>query len=170
LKGYLIKLKIKMTREELILKIRKLAPEIIKKRNQAELASVEFDELTNFPELKQIIIDLLTTDFDKFLTSIDWVAPRPTTFRINLKNNHDFYLIYGRRSWIAQVEGKKYYLMNLPEEERAASSIANILRYGAKIDNSPQSDADLVSDMEKSTPTKDQPEETTPPEEETPEI
>ena len=43
-----------------------------------------------------------------------------------------FYLIYGKRSWIAQVEGKKYYLLNLPEEERAAMSIANILRYGAK--------------------------------------
>ncbi len=27
---------------------------------------------------------------------------------------------------------KKYYLLNLPEEERAAQSIANILRYGAK--------------------------------------
>jgi hypothetical protein len=36
------------------------------------------------------------------------------------------------RSWIAQVEGKKYYLLNLPEEERASQSIANMLRYGVK--------------------------------------
>jgi hypothetical protein len=35
------------------------------------------------------------------------------------------------RSWIAQVEGKKYYLLNLPEEERAVEAIARILRYGA---------------------------------------
>jgi hypothetical protein len=35
------------------------------------------------------------------------------------------------RSWIAQVEGKKYYLLNLPEEERATQSIANMLRYGS---------------------------------------
>ena len=153
-----------MTREELISKIRKLAPEIIKKRNQAELSSVEFDELTKFPELKQIIIDLLTTDFDKFLTSIDWVSPRPTTFRINLKNNREFYIIYGKRSWIAQVEGKKYYLMNLPEEERAASAISNILRYGAKIDNSTQSDADMVAAMEKEPSSKPTPTEPTPPE------
>ena len=34
------------------------------------------------------------------------------------------------RSWIAQVEGKKYYLLNLPEEERAVEAIARILRYG----------------------------------------
>ena len=35
----------------------------------------------------KVIIDLLTADFDPFLASIDWVAPRPTTFRINLKND-----------------------------------------------------------------------------------
>ena len=35
------------------------------------------------------------------------------------------------RSWIAQVEGKKYYLLNLPEEQRAVEGIARILRYGA---------------------------------------
>ena len=35
------------------------------------------------------------------------------------------------RSWIAQVEGKKYYLLNLPEEQKAAEAIARILRYGA---------------------------------------
>ena len=94
--------------------------------------AVQYDELTKFPELKKVIVDLLTPEYDSFLASIDWVAPRPSTFRINLKNGQNFYLIYGKRSWIAQVEGKKYYLLNLPEEERAAQSIANILRYGVK--------------------------------------
>ena len=82
--------------------------------------------------IKKIIVDLLTADFDNFLSSIDWVAPKPSTFRINLKNDQEFYIIYGTRSWIAQVEGKKYYLMNLPEEERAIGAIARILRYGKK--------------------------------------
>jgi hypothetical protein len=121
-----------MTREELIARIKQLAPEIYKSRMGAEEDAVEYDELTKFPELKQVIIDLMTTEFSNFLSSIDWVAPRPTTFRINLKNEQDFYLIYGKRSWIAQIEGKKYYLLNLPEEERAAESISRILRYGAK--------------------------------------
>jgi len=94
--------------------------------------AIQYDELTKFPELKKVIVDLLTPEYDSFLASIDWVAPRPTTFRINLQNGQNFYLIYGKRSWIAQVEGKKYYLLNLPEEERAAQSIANILRYGVK--------------------------------------
>ena len=73
-------------------------------------------------------------NFNNFLSSIDWVAPRPTTFRINLRNDENFYLIWMGRSWIAQVEGKKYYLLNLPEEERAVEAIARILRYGKPVD------------------------------------
>jgi hypothetical protein len=152
-----------MTREELITRIRKLAPEIVNSRKQADVAAVEYDELTKFPELKEILIDLLTNEFDKFLSSIDWVAPRPTTFRINLKNNQEFYLMFGKRSWIAQIEGKKYYLLNLPEEERAAEAISRILRYGMKTEAGAQTDAELSA---AEAPTEEAPVET--PEEETP--
>jgi hypothetical protein len=123
-----------MTSAELREKIRLLVPTVVGNKKQAEAAAVEYDELTKFPELKAVIVDLLTHEFDSFLASIDWVAPKPTTFRINLKNDQDFYLIYSKRSWIAQVEGKKYYLLNLPEEERATEAIARILRYGVKAD------------------------------------
>jgi len=119
-----------MTTDELKDRIRGLAFEVIKDRKKAEISSVEYDELTKFPELKEIIVTLLTADFDPFLASIDWVAPRPTTFRINLKNDQEFYLVWMKRSWIAQIEGKKYYLLNLPEEERAVEAISRILRYG----------------------------------------
>ena len=120
-----------MTAAELREKIRMIIPTVVGSRKQAAEAAVEYDELTKFPELKAVIVDLLTHEFDNFIASIDWVAPRPTTFRINLKNDFNFYLIYTKRSWIAQVEGKKYYLLNLPEEERATDAIARLLRYGA---------------------------------------
>jgi len=119
-----------MTKEDLISKIKVLAKTAYAERSKAETSAVEYDELTKFPELKQAIIDLLTTEFDNFMSSIDWVSPRPTTFRINLKNDTNFYLIYSKNSWIAQIEGKKYYLLNLPEEERAAEAISRMLRYG----------------------------------------
>lgn len=121
-----------MTKSELRDKIKAIIPTVYKTQIKSDVAAVEYDELTKFPELKSIIVDLLTSDFDSFLSSIDWVAPKPTTFRINLKNDQEFYLIYNGRSWVAQVEGKKYYLLNLPEEQRAIESIARILRYGAK--------------------------------------
>ena len=120
-----------MTAAELREKIRLLVPTLVGNKRQAEAAAVEYDEFTKFPILKRVIVDLLTHEFDNFISSIDWVAPKPTTFRINLKNGFNFYLIYTRTSWIAQVEGKKYYLLNLPEEERAIDAIARILRYGA---------------------------------------
>ena len=123
-----------MIAAELREKVRLLVPTLVGNKKQAEAAAVEYDEFAKFPELKKVIVDLLTHEFDNFIASIDWVAPKPTTFRINLKNDQDFYLIYSKRSWVAQVEGKKYYLLNLPEEERATEAIARILRYGVKLD------------------------------------
>jgi hypothetical protein len=79
-----------------------------------------------------------------------------------LKNDQNFYLIYGKRSWIAQVEGKKYYLLNLPEEERAAESIANMLRYGVK--EEPGAGEETGAGIESvETPPEEAPTEETPP-------
>ena len=120
-----------MTKSELRAKIKVLAKTVYKDRASIEQAAVEYDELTKFPELKDIIVSLLGPQFDLFVASIDWVAPKPTTFRINLKNNENFYLVHTSRTFIAEVEGKKYYLLNLNEQQNAQKAIARILRYGA---------------------------------------
>ena len=114
-------------------RIKNLAKEVYKEKSKSDESALAYDELTKFPELKKVIVDLLTSDFDKFIESIDWVAPRPSTFRINLLNSQNFLIIFTERSWIAQVEGKKYYLLNLDEEERAAESISRILQYGSNV-------------------------------------
>jgi len=129
-------------------RIRLLVKQVYSNTKKAEIAAVEYDELTKFPELKAVIVDLLTHEFDNFLASIDWVAPRPTTFRINLRNNENFYLIWMDRSWMAQVAGKKYYLLNLPEEENCAQAIANILRYGPPGDGAEASGEEIDVDVE----------------------
>lgn len=122
-----------MTRGELKEKIKDTVRGIFATEKKVERDASEYDEITKFPELKTILVDLLTAQFADFIDGIDWVAPRPTTFRINLKNEEFFYLVYTERSWIAKVEGKKYYLSNLDEEERAAKAIARILSYGEKV-------------------------------------
>jgi hypothetical protein len=119
-----------MTAAELKDKLKPLIKQAYQAQIKTDDAAFAYDELTKFPELKLVIIDLLTSDFDKFLESIDWVAPRPSTFRINLLNGQNFMLEFNDRSWVAKVEGKKYYLLNLDEEERAAQSVARILAYG----------------------------------------
>jgi hypothetical protein len=123
-----------MTKDDLIQKIKLLTPQVLSSIKKADETSIEYDELTKFPELKSVIVDLLTADYGKFIDSIDWVAPKPTTFRINLLNGESFYLIWNKRSWIAEVEGKRYYLLNLPEEGMATKSIARMLRYGIKVE------------------------------------
>ena len=139
-----------MTKAELREKIRALALQVVGEKSKADDAALAYDELTKFPELKDIIVALLTHEFDSFLEGIDWVAPRPSTFRINLLNGQNFLLMYGTRSWIAQVEGKKYYLLNLDEEEYACQAIARILQYGpesgAEVDASETDSAPEVED------------------------
>ena len=97
------------------------------------LDTTRFPVLAKFPTLRDTIIKLLTDQYDLFLKDIEWVAPRPTTFRIVLANDQVFYLIFTDRTWIGKVEGKKYYLLNISEEQNCVESIARILSYGAKV-------------------------------------
>lgn len=113
---------------------------------------VDFDEelfpiLTKFPILKTAITNLLTDQYEDFIKDIWWVAPRPTTFKIVLANNQFFYLIYTERSWIAKIEGKKYYLENLSDEENAANAISRILSYGSKEDLEDKENKNAVDNL-----------------------
>ena len=138
-----------MTKSELKDKIKGLVKQVYKTTSSVnlddmgdsniELKIEKFPMLLKFPELKRVLVDLLTTEFETFVKDIQWVAPKPTTFRIVLANNEIFYLIWAVRSWIAQVEGKKYYLLNLNEEERAVEAISRMLYYG-------NSDAEMTDD------------------------
>ena len=140
-----------MTASELKEKKKVLVQKVYKERTKGSDAAVAYDELVKFPELKAIIIDLLTVDFDKFLESVDWIAPRPSTFRINLLNGENFVLIFDPRSWICQVSGKKYFLLNLDEEEMAAKAIARILAYGGKTATGAGADVEGAEEIETET-------------------
>jgi len=137
-----------MTASELKEKIKRLAKKVYQDKNKSDDAAIAYDELVKFPELKAVIVDLLTADFDSFLESVDWVSPRPSTFRINLLNGQNFMLTFDPRSWIAQVEGKKYYLLNLDEEEMAAKAVSRILAYGPASGAAVEGDNDTVETEE----------------------
>ena len=140
-----------MTASELKEKIKVLVKKVYKEKTKGEDAAIAYDELVKFPELKAVIIDLLTVDFDKFLESVDWIAPRPSTFRINLLNGESFVLIFDPRSWIAKVSGKKYYLLNLDEEEMAAKAVSRILSYGGKTTTGAGADVEGAEEIETET-------------------
>jgi len=128
-----------MTRDELKEKIKVLVKQVYKPEDSKidldstesiSLDSAKFPILLQYPSLKDAIEQLLTHQYEPFVMDIQWVAPKPITFRIVLTNGEIFYLISTPKSWIAQIEGKKYYLLNLGEEEAACQSISRMLYYG----------------------------------------
>jgi hypothetical protein len=146
-----------MTQNELREKIKSLVQQTYKKKTidldmggEVSLDASKFPVLTKFPKLKEVIVNLLTTQYEIFMKEIQWVAPKPTTFRIILGNDESFLLIYTERSWIAQVEGKKYYLLNLSEEEQATESISRLLSYGPPsiVDETPEEDIEVDDETE----------------------
>ena len=70
---------------------------------------LKFPIVARFPEIDKVLVQLMTDQYGVFIKDVEWVAPKPTTFRIKLANNQYFYLTYSDKSWTAQVEGKKYY-------------------------------------------------------------
>ena len=80
--------------------------------------------LGKFPTVKAAIIKLQTEDFKEFVESIDWISPRPTSFRVNLKNGQDYILKWTGKTFEAQILGKKYLLSNIAEYQQALDKLA----------------------------------------------
>jgi hypothetical protein len=164
-----------MTKDELRDRIKAIVKKVYTKSSNVvdldnpspiSLEDEKYPVLAKFPTLKDTIIKLLTDQYDLFLKDIEWVAPRPTTFRIVLANDQTFYLIYTDRTWIGKVEGKKYYLLNLSEEQNCIESIARILSYGAKAlpkEETPPAETPVPEPSAPETPAPETPAEETPP-------
>jgi hypothetical protein len=86
--------------------------------------------LERFPELTQTLIKLLSAQFRLFVSDIQWVAPKPTTFKVILPNKQYFNLIWNTEDFIAKVSGMKYDMLTLQERERAIKAISELVQYG----------------------------------------
>ena len=151
-----------MQKSEFIAKIKTLAKKVYAEKSNPlkdpkDLEISKFPVIDQFPPLKKIMEDLFDFQYEPFVEDIQWVAPRPTTFRIKLVNGADFYIIYqGKNSeekglFIVQVAGKKYYLESLPEEQQASEAIARLLRFNyttTKTGESELGGGDLGGDLD----------------------
>ena len=118
-----------MNKQELINKIKSIVTDKYSKQVKFVSGS-KFSTVQQFPIINDVLNDLMSDQYEIFITDVEWVAPKPTTFRVMLGNGEYFFLVYTDKSWIAQVEGKDYYLLNVNEKEDAMNSIARVLRYG----------------------------------------
>ena len=86
--------------------------------------------LAKFPTLKAAIVKLQTEDFKEFVDSIDWISPRPTEFRINLKNGQDYILKWTGTGFEAQIQGKRYYINKINDYQQALDKLAILYKEG----------------------------------------
>ena len=82
--------------------------------------------LEKFPTLKATLVKLMTEDFKEFVDTVDWVSPKPTTFRVNLVNGQDFTLKWTGKNFQAQILGKRYMLGNISDFQQALDKLARL--------------------------------------------
>lgn len=117
-----------MTREEAVDKIKRIIKQVYPDYKNAQFSEYEDEKLFNLPQLREIVIKLLTIYYPNFIERTDWVSPKPMMFRINLKNGMFFYLIYNNPSWTAVIQSKRYNLDRISELQLACNSLSNILK------------------------------------------
>ena len=91
---------------------------------EEELPDATDTILGRFPTLKAAIIKLQTEAFDEFVDSIDWISPRPTAFRVNLKNGQDYELKWTGKTFEAKILGKRFTLSNIADYQQALDKLA----------------------------------------------
>lgn len=139
-----------------------------------------------FPGLKKVMESLMSPAFGRYTSGIEIVAPKPTTFKVNLINGQDFSVYYlGSGRFRVKIAGKKYHPDNIGEAERASQAIVDLLElnYAPKEEEAaPKSpaapeaptpeqsakDQELAADLAAAGTEQAPPAETPAPEEETP--
>jgi hypothetical protein len=90
--------------------------------------------LKKYNTLNEIMIELMTKDFREFVDAIFYIAPKPTTFKIQLHNGQNFFLTYMKDDiYEAIIGGKRYYLAGIGEKERCMMAISRLLRFGTPL-------------------------------------
>ncbi len=89
--------------------------------------------LQKYPTMRETLEMLMSSAYKDYITGIYIVAPKPTTFKIVLHNDQDFYLTFMGKAYEANVSGKKFYLQTIGEKERCMEAIARLLALGNPI-------------------------------------
>lgn len=86
--------------------------------------------LAKFPTLRHALVRLQTENFPEFVAGIDYISPKPTEFRINLKNGQNFILKWMGKDFEATISGKKYYLGTLVDFQKALDKLSRLYQEG----------------------------------------
>ena len=144
------------------------AYEILKKYIKEHIENILSEETTpemtpfiilqKFPSVEKVIRDLMGKTYSNYVQEVFVIAPKPTTFRVNLKNGQFFYLEYsgkdksGAKYFVAKVEGKKYNLADIYNEQSAIRGIQRLLMLGKLEETPPSTETEKEPKAEKPAP------------------
>jgi hypothetical protein len=120
-----------------MIKLTDILKKLIKEEDQAPVNS-EFEAdpmdyiLRKYKRLNNNLTVLMGDSFKEYLGGIFIMSGKPTTFKVLLKNGQYFFMTFMGKAYEATVLGKRYYLMNLGEVQRATIAISRLLRFGTK--------------------------------------
>ena len=119
--------------------------EVLREEEGAVLATGTQELLQKFPTLERAIVNFLTEDHEQFIEAIDWIAPKPTTFKVRLKNGQSFILKWLGKGFEAQIQGKRYYINKVSEFQQALDKLNELLKH-APVQSAEEPAADAASD------------------------
>ena len=94
--------------------------------------------LAKFPTLRHALTRLHTEDWEQFVQGITWVSPKPTIFRIQLKNGQDYTLKWLGQDFEAEISGKKYYLGQIGDYQQALNKLSILYQEGPMGEEEPE--------------------------------
>jgi hypothetical protein len=104
--------------------------EVVREEEAPALKTSTQEILGKFPTVKKTLVSLFTNEYDEFIEDVKWVAPKPSTFMVVIKNGQSFYLKWTGKGFDAQIEGKTYFLGNVSDYQQALDKLNDIFKTG----------------------------------------
>lgn len=104
--------------------------EVLREAETPALKTSTQEILGKFPTLKKQIVQLLTQEYDEFVEDVKWTVPKPSTFKVVLKNGQSLDLKWTGKGFDATIEGKQYFLNNVTEYQQALDALGRIMQDG----------------------------------------
>lgn len=115
--------------------------ELVTEESRRALTDSTDEMMAKFPTLKGTITDLFTKEYSEFIKQIDWISPKPSTFRVVLKSDQDFILKWTGKGFEAQVSGKRYFLPKLTDYQQALDKLSLLMKDGEIVKLGSEEDA-----------------------------
>lgn len=99
--------------------------------------------LSRYPQTKKALAAFFGPEYPTFVRDVQYVAYKPTTFKIILSNSTNFFIEWSGNGFLVNTPGKKLDISKVDDYQRAQNYINDLLKTGPI-----QSTADMEAEQE----------------------